>query len=367
MAQTQLSGYEKLLRSQRNEERADVLICGYYGYGNMGDETLLSVIVRELRQREPSLRICVLSAKPKITRAYHSVDAVSRFDLARIAEKMKCSKMLLFGGGNLLQDKTSTHSLLYYTHILRMAKKYGMKIMVCANGIGPIESKSNQECVKRALALADGISLRDRESFLWAKSFYSEENLRLTFDPAILVESTERIFPYKNYFVVAPKKISPDCEEALIALIDSISVEKQLHPVIISLYDAQDLSYARRIAARTNASFCRLEKAEDCVSLLEHAEFLISSRLHGLIYACVAACPMMGYSDDKKLSSYLEYIGFGAEDAVPCATSVAESTDSLKECARRILSESEYCRMELKKRIPEWKMLARREFAEILK
>ena len=367
MAQTQLAGYEKLLRSRRNAEGADVLICGYYGYGNMGDETLLSVIVRELRRQNPSVRICVLSAKPEETKAYHSVNAVSRFDFARIAEKMKCSEMLLFGGGNLLQDKTSTHSLLYYTHILRMARQYGMKIMVCANGIGPINSESNRECVKKALALADEISLRDRESFLWTKRFYSERSLRLTFDPAILIESSRRDFPYANYFVVAPKKTSPDCEDALLALIDSISAEKNLHPVIISLYDAQDRRYAERIAVRANASFCRLERAEDCISLLECAEFLISSRLHGLIYACIAACPMMGYSDDKKLFSYLEYIGFGLEDAIPCAAFVGESVDFVKERARKILAESEACRSELKKRLPEWKRVARREFAEIPK
>ena len=365
MAQTQLAGYEKVLQ-YRAEEDSDILICGYYGYGNMGDETLLSVIVRELRKKDPSLRICAFSATPEKTRAYHLIDTVSRFDFVGSAEKMKRSKVLLFGGGNLLQDKTSTHSLLYYTHILRMAKKYGLKIIVYANGIGPIVSESNAARVREALSLADSISLRDRDSFLLVKSFDPERKIRLTFDPAILTERSDRNFPYKNYFVIAPKKTLPDCTENLIALIFGFWKKTNLTPVIISMYDDQDKDYAKKIAARVGAPFCDLQRAEDCIALLTHSELLISSRLHGLVYATVAACPMLGYSDDGKLFSYLDYIGFGAEDDIPCGAFVGEKSDAALEMALNIFFERERCRSELKKRLSERKMLAQREFSEIL-
>ena len=366
MAETQLAGYKTVLQ-YRAEEKSDILICGYYGYGNMGDETLLSVIIRELRHREPSVRICALSATPEKTKAYHLIDAVSRFDFSRIAEKMKNAKILLFGGGNLLQDKTSTHSLLYYTHILRMAKKYGLKILIYANGIGPIASEVNQLRVKKAIALADSISLRDKDSFLWVKNLYPEQNIRLTFDPAILTEHSDRIFPYENYFVVVPKRTLPDCTEKLISMIRFFSEEKHLQPIIVSMYDGQDLNYAKKIAAYTDAQFCHLERAEDCVSLLEHAELLISSRLHGLVYATAAACPMLGYSDDKKLFSYLDYIGLGCESDLSCGISVDEKDDIFKKCALNIFMERKFYRLELKKRLPEWKILAKTEFSEILK
>ncbi len=366
MAETQLAGYETVLQ-YRAEEISDVLICGYYGYGNMGDESLLSVIVRELRRREPSVRICALSATPEKTKMYHLIDAVSRFDFVQIAEKMKRAKVLLFGGGNLLQDKTSTHSLLYYTHILRMAKKYGLKIFMYANGIGPIISDTNKIRVKKALALADSISLRDKDSFLWVENLYPQQDVRLTFDPAILTESSKRSFPYENYFVIAPKKTMPDCTKNLISFIRSFASETKLQPVIVSMYDDQDLCYAKKIAAYLNGQFCHLERAEDCVSLLEHAELIISSRLHGLVYATAAACPMLGYSDDGKLFSYLHYIGFGCEDSVSCFASVEENAEALRERALKILSEGRCCRMELKKRLPEWKTLAEQEFSEILK
>ena len=366
MAQTQLDGYQKVLQ-YRAEKESDILICGYYGYGNLGDETLLSVIVRELRKRDPSVRLCAFSASPEKTKAYHLIDAVSRFDFAGIAEKMKHSKVLLFGGGNLLQDKTSTHSLLYYTHILRMAKKHGLKIAVYANGIGPIISENNKTRVKEALGLADSISLRDRDSFLLVKSFDPKRKIRLTFDPAILTEHANRTFPYENYFVIAPKKTFPDCTENLIKLIRLLTEKTGLRPVVVSMYDDQDLHDAKKIASRTNAVFCDLQRAEDVISLLKNADLLISSRLHGLVYATAAACPMLGYSDDGKLFSYLDHIGFGCEDDIPCGVFVGENADFALDCALKILAEKEACREQMKKRLSEYRSLAEKEFSEILK
>lgn len=62
-----------------------VLISGYYGFGNLGDEALLDVIVKQLRTRYPAGSISVLSADPAGTAARLNVDAVPRMDLGRSA------------------------------------------------------------------------------------------------------------------------------------------------------------------------------------------------------------------------------------------------------------------------------------------
>ncbi|MBQ8497960.1 MAG: polysaccharide pyruvyl transferase CsaB [Clostridia bacterium] len=366
MAETQLAGYEKVLQCKIGGA-PDVLICGYYGYGNTGDETLLSVITAELRKREPTLRICALSADPEQTRVYNMIDAVPRFDLVKVTEKMKQTKLFLFGGGNLLQDKTSTHSLLYYTNILHMAKKNGAKVMVYANGIGPLRGDKNIERVKNALADADSISLRDKDSFVLVKSFDPEKPARLTFDPAILAEKEQKNTENEPYFVIAPKITFPDNAENLKELIRYLKKETHMKPIVVSMYDSEDLDYAKKIAMETGAEMRFPKCAEGFVSLFSGASLVISSRLHGLVYATAAVCPMMGYSDDGKLFSYLEYIGFGKDDPIPCAVSVHASAEFMQMTAMKILSESVHCRAEMQRKLPSWRALASYEFAEALR
>lgn len=367
MAETQLAGYQSVLRYPTDREEADVLICGYYGYGNTGDETLLSVITKELRLRDPSLSICALSANPEQTRLYHMIDAIPRFDFLKIAEKMKKTKLFLFGGGNLLQDKTSTHSLLYYTHILHMAKKSGVKIMVYANGIGPLQSEKNISRVKNALSFADSISLRDQDSFALVKSFDPMKTVRLTFDPAILSEGNADYALEGPYFVVAPKRLALDYSAQLVSFINFLHREKGMKPIIVSMYDDEDLDYARKIAERTSAKMCFPKNAADYISLFSGAELMISSRLHGLVYATAALCPMIGYSDDGKLFSYLDYIGFGKDDPIPCAVNIHANEDFMKMTAKNILSKKELCKDILRKNLPTWRALASYEAAEAIR
>ncbi|HEX6987937.1 MAG TPA: polysaccharide pyruvyl transferase CsaB, partial [Bacillota bacterium] len=55
-----------------------VLISGYYGFGNLGDEALLRAIVQGLRALEPAPVLTVASGDPRRTAAAHRVEAVPR-------------------------------------------------------------------------------------------------------------------------------------------------------------------------------------------------------------------------------------------------------------------------------------------------
>ena len=368
MTETQLAIYEKIV-AYRTGGTPDVVICGYYGYGNAGDDALLSGIVEGIRRIDPSLRLSVMSAHPKQTRAYEIVDAVNRFRLTEVRRALRSAKLFLFGGGNLLQDKTSTHSLLYYTKMLRMAKRCGASVMIYANGIGPVTGKMNIYRVGESLELADSISLRDKDSFDFAKKFVPEKNVRLTFDPAVLAGAGKSSSPdtEKPYFVVAPKKTAPDASEGLAALIRYLRERYFLTPILLSMYDAEDLDYTKKLAVETGAEIVCPTGADAYVELLSRASLMISSRLHGLIYATAAACPMMSLSDDGKLASYLDYIGLGTGSTIPCAADVYADTPYLCMMADRILAEEKTVRRILSEGLPIWRALAEYEFSEAVR
>ena len=52
-----------------------------------------------------------------------------------------------------------------------------------------------------------------------------------------------------------------------------------------------------------------VQDGSEAIALLASSSFVLSSRLHGLVYATVAGVPMLALTDDEKLISYMERIG----------------------------------------------------------
>ena len=103
-----------------------VVISGYYGCDNFGDETILKVLVDKLK--EENADITVLSLNPEKTKALHKVKTVKSFDLLRVITTIMKSDVLISGGGSLLQDATSLKSLLYYLFVISVAEFFHKKV-----------------------------------------------------------------------------------------------------------------------------------------------------------------------------------------------------------------------------------------------
>lgn len=362
MVRSQLAVYEELMAVPSPLcGEPEVLICGYYGYGNMGDENLLSIITREMRRVRPGIRITALSADPAKTREMHLVDAVYRFDIPRIMKMMKGAKLFLFGGGNLLQDKTSTRSLLYYTEMLRLAHRVGVKIAVFAGGIGPVSEKNTHRVVE-SLALVDRISLRDKESLDFLKAHLPEKDAALVFDPAILERAADIALSRKKYFVVIPKKCGKKAEKTLADFITAFAKAHGWKPIVVSMFDGEDLPFARRLCAAVQGEMFAPRSVGELIGLAAGSELVVSSRLHGLIYAAVSEVPMMSYSADGKLSSFLSYINAAEQVGtmnmdVPALVAVAEDAVTQKERLAKHLHEEK----------ARYQMLVREEIEALLR
>ena len=56
-----------------------IVISGYYGFANAGDEAMLNAIVKSLRQAENFVELTVISGNPTATAAKHKVASIHRF------------------------------------------------------------------------------------------------------------------------------------------------------------------------------------------------------------------------------------------------------------------------------------------------
>ena len=150
-------------------------ISGYYGFDNFGDETILKVLVENLKKIDSE--ITVFSSNPIKTSEKLNVNSVKSFDLKGIINVLKNSNCLISGGGSLLQDVTSKKSLIYYLGVIFLAQLFKKKTIIFAQGIGPINDKFLQKITKFLLKKCDYISVRDKKSLELLNSWNINANL----------------------------------------------------------------------------------------------------------------------------------------------------------------------------------------------
>ena len=303
---------------------ADILISGYHGFANSGDEALLFAILNTLRKKRPELDFTVLSKKPDETSEVYNVKSISRYNLFKIRKEMKKTKMLLFGGGSLLQDITSSKSIMYYLTIIRLAQKCGLKTMLYANGIGPVSKKIDRLLATRILNKVDVITLRDDKSDEELKSLgVTKPKVIITADPAFTID-TDNTSSGKFFTNIAGvpdgrklcivsirtwKNSSPYFNSDLARLCDYMVENHGIYPLFVPMQYPEDTEISKNVMSlMKNDSYIisRELSVPEMFSVLNEAEILIGMRLHSLIYATTLAIPAMPLCYDPKISAFME-------------------------------------------------------------
>ena len=317
----------KNLAPYRRYKRSDIMISGYYGFNNVGDDSLLLSIVSEIKRRKPEARITVLAKQPKRIARVSGVRTINRFNIPRVALEMRHAKLLISGGGSLLQDGTSRKSLFYYIFIMRLAKLNGLKLMIYANGLGPLGAQSSRRASAAIMSKADYISFRENDSLALARELGVDTDMRVSADPAFLLESSPDIWVDHivkrekiegRFFIVSIKDGNTfDGENTDSATLDvlaedirAIAEKYSLTPLFFPMFPNRDTEITERLASAVGCgSVINGLTARELCGLMKRSEFVIGTRLHMLIFAASVGVPMLGISYDPKIEAFLNYIG----------------------------------------------------------
>ncbi len=334
MGKTQIRIYEGILAKKASEENGrkpyDAIISGYYGFRNIGDDALLMSILKDLKGFKPDIRLLVLSKIPARTSGNFHVASINRANILRIYKAMKKSKAFIYGGGNLLQDNTSTRSLLFYLSMVWLAKKLGLKVMFYANGIGPLKKSLNRLLTKKIMNKVDVITLREALSFDELKHLeISKPRILMTADAALTVtegcgfaaagiagklglDESKRLLGVSLRKYPGHERIEHEKYEAVIAsTIDHMAGKYDAYPVFFPMQHPEDVPILENVAARMkNRSFIVKDKLNvfETYELISSMHMLLGMRLHALIFSAVASVPMLGLVYDPKIQGFLDCI-----------------------------------------------------------
>ncbi|CAM3133021.1 polysaccharide pyruvyl transferase CsaB [Filibacter tadaridae] len=310
-----------------------IVLSGFYGLGNTGDEAILKAIVDNLRAELDNPDITVFSLSPTETAKQHGVKSVYRGWRHGNKEKVKALRqadLLISGGGGLLQDTYPTKFLFgplpYYLLIVFLAKLCRTKVMFFSQGIGPVTSKWGKFLMRLFANMADLVTVRDQYSkdYLISLGVKRPETV-VTADIVFAFKSDEDNVAYaslglngdERLVAVAPR---PWFEhevvyiEKLAWVLDELIEQRGVLPVFVPMEPPYDTNVSKKVMAKMkHADQTKLLgeafTPNEFYNFIAKTDLTLALRLHALIFAALSNVPHIGLSYDQKVESFLKRSG----------------------------------------------------------
>ena len=325
-AETHMSIYESIIKDYKSEKEYDFAVSGYYGFRNNGDDALLLALTDDIKKENKDARMVVFSNRPKETARIYRIDAVHRLNVFKLSNIFKRTKALIFGGGSLLQDETSSKSLWYYLSVIKLAKRCGTKVMQFANGFGPVNRKRNKSITASVINnCVDVITTRDKASLARMKEIGITKEIELTADPAMLLDgvSDEKVLkllskmniPQEKYITIAVrewKKNSVNFNLEVAKALKKFSEENNMNVLFIPMQNPHDLKISHDIKEIVGKRAYVLDGAmsiRETIGVIRNSQLNVAMRLHSIIYSVAQGVRTVALRYDPKIDGFMEYVG----------------------------------------------------------
>ncbi|WP_078381393.1 polysaccharide pyruvyl transferase family protein [Sutcliffiella halmapala] len=313
-----------------------VLIHGFYGAGNAGDDAILQSIIETLKEVDQHVEVAV-SIRSATIPAYFGKEKISYVrggDIPSITKVLKQCDLLIVGGGGLFQDYNSylpenlftnqKGAINYYSYPIILAKMLNIKVMLYALGIGPLRNPESKKAMKWVSEIVDTITVRDTESFDLLTSLGVTKHV-LSADPVVNLTATPTSLPRsmtenrsKNDIKVGLNLRNwsyatddlHDFQHMLIKYLNDLSSH---YPLSIYVFPFNKLPSETAMAEElVKALTGKVQiipynaSPQDYKFLCGQLDLMIAMRLHANIFAIYEGVPSLGISYDGKVRQFFQ-------------------------------------------------------------
>ncbi|MEH2355161.1 polysaccharide pyruvyl transferase CsaB [Nostoc sp.] len=285
------------------------LLSGYYGKGNGGDEALLATLLQMLPSHVTPI---VLSGNPEETRDRYNVETYDRMAPLAVLQALRSCDALIWGGGSLIQDVTSTISPFYYGGLMALAQKMGLKTVAWAQGIGPLVRPQTRWLARQTFSNCTKVSVRDRASAALLSDW--QIPCIIAPDPVWALESkpVPGLWDLPAPRVAVTLRSHPQLTEKRLANLTRALVDfqkaTQAFILLLPFQKSEDLSIAEAIEPHLKdvSKILCLEDPQLLKGVFRGVEMAIGMRLHSLIMAAAEGCRCFALSYDPKINRLME-------------------------------------------------------------
>ena len=247
-----------------------------------------------------------------------SVETVDRRSLISVLKEVRHVDAVILGGGSLLQDSTSTRSLIYYVLLIWRAKILQKPVFLWAQGLGPLKRWTSRLLVERTLKTVTSASWRDPGSLQLAENWSLDIPMAIGPDPVWSHPAPDWKSGQSLILCLRPTPLlsNKGWEQLVNAL--SLFVEKYDFDVVwLAFHGQQDADLFTHLCEealvpkeleRRSTVVCENSIAQ-VQRLFSESRMVIAMRLHALILAAVGGVPTSALSYDPKVSAAAELAG----------------------------------------------------------
>ena len=291
-----------------------VLVSGYIGFNNFGDEAIFYSLSNHLKKLE--FDVSVLCSNKNIVKEKYDVKTYNFKKPFEIIKAIFNCDILISGGGSLLQNKTSNFSLFYYLSILLIAKLLLKKTIIFAQGIEPINGKLQTFITKSVLKTVNFISVRDENSLNLLKSW--KLNPILVSDPIYSIIENIKISNKRKGIIIQLREFKNINESFLEDLANALPKNKIQDDInVFSFQDEIDEKICKKfIKILENkgiiANYIPNKSIKETIEIVNNSKYMISTRLHGVLISHALKVKTFALIYDKKLETFAKELNIKA-------------------------------------------------------
>jgi polysaccharide pyruvyl transferase WcaK-like protein len=339
--------------------RTGILLSGYYGCGNLGDDLLLTVAVEELRTILPGARFFLRDHGADLpnlgedvistgvdailddqTRSRHS--RLTGF-IGRIAGLLRQCRWLIFGGGTVFHDNGGLASLALQWLICHLATALGVRIAALGVGVSDLRSATGRWLLRGIVSRSALFLVRDDAALRQCAGTKARLTDDLVFAWRSLPAGSDRKRP-SGALATIGLTVSPQAGKSTIAaLADAIRDWQQRgHRVVFLVFQqstpvADDAKVFAAIHAKLGAAAVPIETLRPTASAVsitetfDDIEIVCGMRFHSLVLAAMLERPFVGIAHDNKISEICRRFNMPCHDAAALdGAALVRSAESIR-------------------------------------
>ncbi|MEM2288259.1 MAG: polysaccharide pyruvyl transferase family protein [Sulfolobales archaeon] len=312
-----------------------VMLHGYFGYGNIGDEAILEALLNELAYNNEAI---VLSVNPDYTKRLHGVKAIKErlLSIAFWKNFLLSSRIVFAGGGRYGSPTLRRMSLL-----ILLAKLFRKSVEVRSAGIysykwsGEVKvtSEDKLDLLTRLLLYMtfnrlDLLSVRDKSSYVLLKrlgirNVRLEEDLAIKLRPrynSVLIELVKKKCYLRPIVGVNLRTLKPEIRATMVSEVAKfldLILQDGFCPIFIPFgygsfkgrfFDDDYIIYNEVVNAMTHRLHAlRGEyRPSEILSLFREFKVFIGMRFHSIMFAYMMNVPTIALVYDTKVKDFVE-------------------------------------------------------------